>query len=41
MGKTFAGSGDYEDLEWAVVIEEHTEDGSTHYDIWFDLASYW
>lgn len=41
MGALYVGSGAFEDLEWAVVLEEHAETGSTHYHLWVELAYYW
>jgi len=40
-GSLYEGSGDYEDLEWAVVLEEHTDTSGTHYHVWVELAYYW
>jgi len=41
VGTLYAGSGTYEDMEWATVLEEHTDTNGTHYHVWVELAYYW
>ena len=40
-GTLHAGTGDYEDMEWAVILEEHTGTHGTDYHVWVQLAYYW
>lgn len=40
-GTLFAGTGTYEDLEWASVLQEHTDTSGTHYHVWVELAYFW
>lgn len=41
VGTRFVGSGDYEDMEWVVELEEHTDSDGLHYHVWVDLAYLW
>jgi hypothetical protein len=40
-GTLYSGTGTYEDLEWASVLEEHTDTSGTHYHVWVELAYFW
>jgi hypothetical protein len=41
LGGTFwAGTGAYEDMEWDVELEEHTDSNGTHYHVWIGLIYY-
>jgi hypothetical protein len=40
-GAYFSGSGDYADMEWAAVIEEHTADEGTDWHMLVGLAYLW
>ncbi len=40
-GTLYAGTGVNADLEWASVLEEHTDANGTHYHVWLELAYYW
>jgi hypothetical protein len=40
-GTMFTGSGRYADVEWAVVLEEHTQSDGTHYDLYVETAYIW
>lgn len=40
-GTLYSGTGANADLEWASVLEEHTDTNGTHYHVWLELAYYW
>jgi hypothetical protein len=40
-GTYWEGKGDFEDMEWAVELEEHADSNGTHYHLWVDLIYYW
>lgn len=40
-GTLYSGTGTYEELEWASVLEEHTDTSGTHYHVWVELAYFW
>jgi hypothetical protein len=34
----FAGSGQYDGMEWEVLIQQHMQNGQAHYHVWVDLT---
>ena len=37
-GVSFEGSGQYEDMDWTVFIQQHMQNGRAHYHIWVELS---